>query len=52
MHGKPLEMAEFGEINAIILLGSEAILSAVDCLLPYKWMSVVAVTKIGHSCEI
>lgn len=50
MHGKPLEVPEFGEINAIILLGSKIILSSVDCLWSYKWVCVVGVTKIGHSC--
>lgn len=43
MHGKPLEVPDFGEINTIVLLGSETILSSVDCLWPYKWMCVSVV---------
>lgn len=50
MHGKPLKVPEFGEINAIILLGSKTTLSSVDCLWLYKWMCVVGVTQTGHSC--
>lgn len=48
----PLEVPELGEINTIILLGSKAILSSVDCLWPYEWMCVVGETQIGHSCAI
>lgn len=33
MHGKPLEVPQFGEISSIILLGSETIRSSVDCQL-------------------
>lgn len=47
----PLEVPELGEINAIILLGSKAILLSVDCLWPYEWMCV-GVTQIGHSCAM
>lgn len=28
MHGNPLQVPEFGEINAIVLLGSESVLSS------------------------
>lgn len=43
MHGKPLEVPEFGEINGIILLGSETIQSSFNCLRPCSWMKAVGV---------
>lgn len=52
MHGKPMEVPEFGLISAIILLGSKTILSSVDSLWPDKWMFVVGVTEIDHSCAL
>lgn len=47
MHGKPLEVPEYGEINAIILLGK---VKLVHCLLSYKRMSLVCITNI--SCTV
>lgn len=41
MHGKPLEVPEFGEINGIILLGSETIQSSFNYLRPCSWMKAV-----------
>lgn len=32
LHKKPLEVPEFGQISAIVLLGSKNILSSVDCV--------------------
>lgn len=32
LHKKPLEVPEFGQISAIVLLGSKTILLSVDCL--------------------
>lgn len=31
LHGKSLEVPDFGEINTIILLGRKTLLSSVDC---------------------
>lgn len=43
MHGKPLEVPEFGQIDAVILLGSKAVTSL--CVSPES-LRLLGVTKI------
>lgn len=44
MHGKPLEVPEFGQIDAIILLGSKAVTRRL-CVSPES-LRLLGVTKI------
>lgn len=51
MHGKPLEVPGYGEINSIILLGSEPIQSSFNYPRPCSSMKAVGVINWFALCS-